>query len=138
MLCPLLEGYLYPKEGSNNSKCVPNYHRPAPIIWERPHFQQWEPDPPPPPSCNYNYHGSRDELRALETYHRRHHDFYRYDSDGMLSAPPGINENGRCCNRYMAKSAAPPSCCSCECRSVQYPSVSSSLSSWEKKYQVQN
>lgn len=73
----LISGYLYPKENSVSSKCLSNYHRPAPIIWERPHFQQWEPDPSPPSyNYNYNYHGSRDELHGPD-YHaysqQQHH-----------------------------------------------------------------
>lgn len=128
------KAYLYPKEGSNSSKSLSNYHRPAPIIWERPHFQQWEPDPPPP-ACNYNYHGSRDELRMLD-YHRRQHDFYRYDSDGMLSAPPPTQDNPRYCNRYMSRPVPAHSYCSCECRQGVFPSMPSSQLSWDTKYQV--
>lgn len=129
-----LPGYLYSKETTSSVKCLPDYHRPAPIIWERPKFQHWEPDPSPP-SCSYrsrNYHnGCRDKSRTeyhhalqhqqqQQSYHhhrRRHPDFSRYDSDGVLNAPLRHNDTNRMCDHYIAQSSAIPLCCPCEYRS---------------------
>lgn len=152
----------------NNGGSVPNkyshhthqHHRSkAPqIFWERPYFPHWDPNLS---HCS-NYHArSREDVRMLEyngnNHHRRHHDYYRCDSDGMLNMAvkkqrsPVINGNGNngpanvnprighmlnddnnCCSRYYSKPMSYKSCCPCENMS------SSSPPHWNKRSQVRN
>lgn len=137
---------------------MPEYHRPAPIIWERPKFQHWEPDPSPP-ACNYrskSYHkGYRDRPSRMidqsynhnhhhqhhgqqivpashhhhHNHRRRHTDYSRYDSDGMLDAAMRHNDAIRMCDNYLSASTQHMhNRCSCEYRPP--------ITHWEKNYQV--
>lgn len=126
------------------------------IFWERPYFPHWDPNLS---HCS-NYHaGSREDVRLLEyngnSAHRRHHDYYRCDSDGMLNMAvkkqrsPVINANGstgsggvhprnghlhaddnNCCSRYYPKPVSFKSCCPCE--------YSSPPPQWSKRSQVRH
>lgn len=130
------------------------------IFWERPYFPHWDPNLS---HCANHHAGSREDVRMLEysggNHHRRHHDYYRCDSDGMLNMvvkkqrSPVINVNGsgtsgtgiggprnghmpgedsNCCNRYYSKPMPYKSCCPCEYMNASPPPQ------WNKRSQVRN
>lgn len=86
---------------------------------------------------HYNYHptASREELQMLE-YHRKCHDLYRYDSNGMLNG-----SQGNCCHFIappppvqmppIMPPLMPPYCSPYEQRSMPGPSTAHNL--WNKK-----
>lgn len=164
----IIEGHQFYKSGGNGNTNTSNsnkYHKhhshahhrskPPPIFWERPYFPHWEPDPQP---CNnyYGGNGSREDVRMHE-YGRRHHDYYRYDSDGtinvakqkmILTMPTGVggttmgNYSGdrightaddNCC-RYYKKPVPIKSYCPCEYNTTS--TAPAPAPSWAKRSQV--
>lgn len=129
------------------------------IFWERPYFPHWDPNLS---HCANYYGGSREDVRLMEyhggSHHRRHHDYSRCDSDGMLNMvvkkqrSPVINgsnsgpangafpkfhmhgDDTTCCNRYYSKPMPSKSCCACEYVNTSSPPPLQ----WSKRSQVRN